>query len=154
VKRQNIDFEWSTKEIKKQNETVERASSLLTQKVRCIRITVNLLENFYLECYFAVMHLLNRTLIKNLNWKSLNICLNRALKKSYNLIIEILYLKIYDCKICSLLKDKDAFFKSEKLKSRAFVDYLIEYNSSNIFRVWNLETWTISDYKDVIFDED
>jgi hypothetical protein len=75
------------------------------------------------------MHFLNRTLIKNLNWKSLNICLNRALKKSYNLIIEISHLKIYDCKTYSLLKDKDVSLKSEKLKSRVFVDYLIDYDS-------------------------
>jgi hypothetical protein len=100
------------------------------------------------------MHFLNRTLIKNLKWKSLNICLNRVLKKSYNLIIEILHLNIYDCKIYSLLKNKNVFLKSEKLKSRAFVDYLINYESSNIFRVWNFKIWTISDYKDVFFDED
>jgi hypothetical protein len=112
-----------------------------------------LFENLYLECYFAIIHLLNRTLIKNLNWKSLNICLNRALKKSYNLIIEISHLKIYDCKTYSLLKDKDVSLKSKKLKSRAFVDYLIKYDSLNIFRVWNLETWMISDYRNVIFDE-
>jgi hypothetical protein len=99
------------------------------------------------------MHLFNRKLIKNLNWKLLNICLNRALKKSYNLIIEISHLKIYDCKTYSLLKDKNVSFKNEKLKSRAFVDHLIEYDSLNIFRVWNLETWMISDYRDVIFDE-
>jgi hypothetical protein len=67
VKGQGIDFEWSAKETKKQNETAERMSSLLTQKARCIRIAVNLLENLYPECYLAVMHLLNRTLIKNLN---------------------------------------------------------------------------------------
>jgi hypothetical protein len=30
VKKQDIDFEWSAKEIKKQNETIKRASSLLT----------------------------------------------------------------------------------------------------------------------------
>jgi hypothetical protein len=36
---------------------------------------------------------------------------------------------------------------------RKFVDYLIKFDSTNIFRVWNLEIWSINDYKDVIFDK-
>jgi hypothetical protein len=86
-----------------------------------------------------------------MNWKSSHVVLQRALKKSYN--SEITHLKIFDCKAYSLLKEKNVSLKSEKLVSRAFVDYLIEYNSTNIFRVWNLEIWSISDYKNVIFDE-
>jgi hypothetical protein len=30
---------------------------------------------------------------------------------------------------------------------------LIEYDSMNIFRVWNLEIWSVNDYKNVIFNE-
>jgi hypothetical protein len=52
-----------------------------------------------------------------------------------------------------LLKEIDASTRGNKLKSRAFVDYLIGYNSTNIFRVWNLEKGDVSDYRDVIFDE-
>jgi hypothetical protein len=77
--------------------------------------------------------------------------LQRVLKKSYN--FEISHLKIFNCKAYSLLKEKNASSKSEKLVSRAFVDYLIEYDLTNIFQVWNLEIWLINDYKNVIFDE-
>ena len=33
------------------------------------------------------------------------------------------------------------------------MNYLLGYDSINIFRVWNSEKKTVSDYKDVIFDE-
>ena len=39
------------------------------------------------------------------------------------------------------------------MKSKTFIDYLINYDSINIFRVWNSEKWIVSDYKNVIFDE-
>jgi hypothetical protein len=52
-----------------------------------------------------------------------------------------------------LLKEKNVSSKNEKLVSRAFIEHLIEYDSMNIFRVWNLEIWLISNYKNIIFDE-
>jgi hypothetical protein len=39
------------------------------------------------------------------------------------------------------------------MKSRAFIEYLIEYDFINIFRVWNSEKDNVSDYRDVIFNE-
>jgi hypothetical protein len=39
------------------------------------------------------------------------------------------------------------------MKARAFVDYLIDYDSINIFRIWNLEKDDVSNYRNVIFDE-
>jgi hypothetical protein len=48
---------------------------------------------------------------------------------------EIAHLKVFDCKAFSLLKEADALKKSDKMKSRAFIEYLIEYDFINIFRV-------------------
>jgi hypothetical protein len=48
---------------------------------------------------------------------------------------EIAHLKVFDCKAFSLLKEADALKRSEKMKSRAFIEYLIEYDFINIFRV-------------------
>jgi hypothetical protein len=33
------------------------------------------------------------------------------------------------------------------------VSYFIDYDSINNFRVWNSKKWIVSDYRDVIFDE-
>jgi hypothetical protein len=41
----------------------------------------------------------------------------------------------------------------KKMKSRAFIEYLIEYDFINIFRVWNSEKDDVNDYRDVIFNE-
>ncbi len=60
---------------------------------------------------------------------------------------------MFDCKIYVLLKKSNASARAEKMKSRAFVSYLVEYNSINIFRVWNSEKSDVSKYRDVIFDE-
>jgi hypothetical protein len=152
VEEQGISFEWSAKHTKEQNGSAERAGSLLTQKARCICIGANLPKDLYPECYLAAGHLLNRIPIKGLDWKSPHIALHRALKKPYN--PEVSHLRVFGCKAYPLLKGKDAPPKSEKLSPRAFVGYLIGYDSTNIFRVWNPETWTVSGYRDVIFDED
>ena len=39
------------------------------------------------------------------------------------------------------------------MKPRAFIDYLVEYDFINIFRVWNPEKGDVSDYRNVVFDE-
>ncbi len=43
------------------------------------------------------------------------------------------HLKVYECKAYSLLKGADAPARDNKLRPRAFVDYLVGYNSTNIF---------------------
>ncbi len=60
---------------------------------------------------------------------------------------------MYKCKTYLLLKDVDVSLKNSKLKSRVFMSYLIDYNSTNIFRVWNSEKDDVNDYRDVIFDK-
>jgi hypothetical protein len=48
---------------------------------------------------------------------------------------EIAYLKMFNCKTFSLFKKTNALKKNEKMKSRAFIEYLIKYDFINIFRV-------------------
>jgi hypothetical protein len=48
---------------------------------------------------------------------------------------EIAHLKVFGCKAFSLLKGADALKRSDKMKSRAFIEYLIGYDFINIFRV-------------------
>jgi hypothetical protein len=66
---------------------------------------------------------------------------------------EIAHLKMFDCKAFSFLKEINAFKKSEKMKSRAFIEYLIKYDFVNIFRIWNSKKDDVNDYRDVIFNE-
>jgi hypothetical protein len=66
---------------------------------------------------------------------------------------EIAHFKVFDCKTFSLFKEANAFKKNEKMKSRAFIEYLIKYDFINFFRVWNSKKDDVNDYRDVIFNE-
>jgi hypothetical protein len=89
--------------------------------------------------------------VSSLNWNSSLIFMQKLLKKSIR--NEIVHLKMFDCKTFSFLKKANAFKRSEKMKSRAFIEYLIKYDFINIFRVWNLKKDDVNNYRDVIFNE-
>jgi hypothetical protein len=151
VREQKINWNWSTKNTSEQNEKSERFDDMLIEKTRCIKKHVKLSKDLYSECYLVAAHILNRTSSSSLSWDSLLIFMQKLLKKSIR--NEIAHLKMFNCKTFSLLKKTDALKKSEKMKSRAYIEYLIEYDFINIFRVWNSKKNDVSDYRDVIFNE-
>ena len=151
VSEQGIKWNWSAKNTPQQNGTAERFGALLTEKIKCIRLHSKLPEDLYPECYLAAAHLLNRTPTRSLNWDSplmkMQKLLNQPIKKEFS------HLRVYGCKTYPLFKNADAPPKSEKMRPRAFINYLVEYDSTNIFRVWNPEKGDVNDYKNVIFNE-
>jgi hypothetical protein len=124
---------------------------MLIEKAKCIKKHVKLSKDFYSKCYFVAAHILNRTSSSSLSWNSSLIFMQKLLKESIR--NEIAHLKMFDCKAFSLLKEINAFKKNEKMKSRAFIEYLIKYDFINIFRVWNSKKDDVNDYRDVIFNE-
>jgi hypothetical protein len=153
---QKIIWHWSAKNILEQNDKSKRYEALLIGKTRCIREHAKLSKNLFPECYMTVEHLMNRTLNQALNWKSPLIRLNKlinSINQNQSIRFELDRLKMYECKTYSLLKGADASSRDSKLKSRAFVDYLVDYNLTNIFRIWNSEKRNVNEYRDVIFDE-
>jgi hypothetical protein len=148
---QEIIWDWSAKNILEQNDISKRYEALLIEKARCIREHAKLSEDLFSECYLTAEHLMNRTLNQTLNWESSLIRMQKLINQPIRFEIE--HLKVYECKTYSLLKGADVSSRDSKLKSRAFVDYLVGYNSTNIFRVWNPEKEDVSEYRDVIFDE-
>jgi hypothetical protein len=151
MREQDINWNWSTKNTSEQNEKSERFDDMLIEKAKCIKKHVKLSKDLYSECYFVAAHILNRTSSSSLSWNSSLIFMQKLLKESIR--NEITHLKVFDCKTFSLLKKTDEFKKSDKMKSRAFIEYLIKYDFINIFRVWNSKKNDVSDYRDVIFNE-
>ncbi len=151
VREQEINWNWSTKNILEQNEKSERFDDMLIEKAKCIREHVKLSENLYSECYLVAVHILNRTSSSSLSWDSSLIFMQKLLKESIR--NEITHFKMFDCKAFSLLKETNALKRSDKMKSRAFIEYLIKYDFINIFRVWNSKRDDVNDYRDVIFKE-
>ena len=69
---------------------------------------------------------------------------------------QLAHLKVYGCKCYVLLKGSEGIHKpkkSNKLAPRAFVGFLVGYDSSNIYRVWDPIINTVKGYRDVVFDE-
>jgi hypothetical protein len=154
---QRIIWNWSAKNIFEQNDKSKRYKALLIEKARCIREHAKLSKNLFLECYMIAEHLMNRIFNQILNWDSSLIRLNKlinSINQNQSIRPELNHLKMYECKTYSLLKKADASSRDNKLKSRAFVDYLVDYNSTNIFKIWNPEKEDVNEYRDVIFDED
>jgi hypothetical protein len=151
MREQEINWDWSTKNIFEQNEKFERFDDMLIEKAKCIKKHVKLSKDFYSECYLVAAHILNWTSSSSLNWNSFLIFMQKLLKESIR--NEIAHLKMFNRKAFSLLEKADAFKRSEKMKSRAFIEYLIKYDFINIFRVWNSKKDDVNDYRDVIFNE-
>jgi hypothetical protein len=151
MREQEINWNWSTKNTSEQNEKFERFDDMLIEKTKCIKKHVKLSKDFYSECYLVAAYILNRTSSSSLSWDSSLIFMQKLLKESIR--NEIAHLKVFDCKAFSFLKEINAFKKNEKMKSRAFIEYLIKYDFINIFRIWNSKKNDVNDYRDVIFNE-
>jgi phage FluMu protein Com len=151
MRAQEINWNWSTKNIFEQNKKFERFDELLIEKAKCIKKHAKLSKDLYSECYFVVAHILNRTSSSTLSWDSLLIFMQKLLKKSIR--NEIAHFKMFNCKTFSFFKKTTAFKKSEKMKSRAFIEYLIKYDFINIFRIWNSKKDDVNDYRNVVFNE-
>jgi hypothetical protein len=151
MRTQKINWNWSTKNTSEQNEKFERFDELLIEKAKCIKEHAKLSKNLYSQCYLVAAHILNRTSSSSLNWDSSLIFMQKLLKESIR--NEIVHFKVFDCKAFSLLKETETLKKSERMKSRAFIEYLIKYDFINIFRIWNSKKNDVNDYRDVIFNE-
>jgi hypothetical protein len=111
MREQEINWNWSTKNISEQNEKFERFDDMLIEKTKCIKKHVKLSEDFYLECYLVATYILNRTSSSSLNWDSSLIFMQKLLKKSIR--NEIVHLKMFDCKAFHFSKKQ---MHSKKMK--------------------------------------
>ena len=77
-----ITFEYSARDTPEQNGSAERSGGVLETKARCIRIAANIPEELWPEYILAATYLLNRTPMKQHNWKSPLERLSTALSRS------------------------------------------------------------------------
>ncbi|KAE8548973.1 hypothetical protein EYB25_009356 [Talaromyces marneffei] len=68
---------------------------------------------------------------------------------------QLAHLKVYGCKAYVLTTE---YMKKEnrlqRFNPRAWIGYLVGYNSTNVYRIWNPTTGRIIRTRDVIFNED
>jgi hypothetical protein len=108
-----------------------------------MRIKANLSANLWSKIFKSINYLNNRILRRALVWKTFFEVLTR--KKS-----NLTHLQSYECRAYLL---KNIISRKNRLKSRAFIDYLVRYDFTKIFRIWISSRMRIVRIRDVIFDK-
>ncbi len=112
-------------------------------RTKIMQIKTNLSTNLWSKIFKSIDYLNNRTLRRALAWKTFFEALT---KKKSNLT----HLQSYECRAYFL---KNIISRKNRLKSRAFIDYLVKYDFTNIFRIWISSRMRIVRIRNVIFDK-
>src|SRR5438876_5966244 len=103
------------------------------------------------ECILAASYLLNRTPMRQHNWKSPLENLSAAIGRSPR--AELAHLKVFGCRAYPLQHGNDVPPKSAKLRARAAIGYLVGYENQNTYRIWIPSLEKVIGCRDVTFDE-
>ncbi len=126
-----------------QNDKIERSEKVLMIRMKAMRIKTNLSANLWSKMFKSVDYLNNRIFRRALTWKTF---FEILIEKKSNLS----HLQSYDCRIYLL---KNIISRKDRLKSKAFIDYFVRYDFTNIFRIWISSRMRIVRIKNVIFDK-
>jgi hypothetical protein len=108
-----------------QNGGSKRSRRVLITKAWTMRIEANLPTNMWLEIVKAVGYLSNWTPIRKIGWKTPF----EAIKKEKP---RFAHMHVYRCRAYPL---NHHIPKKNKLDPRAYIGYLVGYNSTNIYRI-------------------
>jgi hypothetical protein len=126
-----------------QNDKIERFEKILMIRARVLRIKTNLSANLWSKIFKTVDYLNNRILRRSLAWKTFFETLTE--KKS-----NLSHLQSYECRAYLL---KNIISRKDRLKSKIFIDYLVRYDFTNIFRIWIFDRMRIIRIRNVIFNK-
>ena len=108
-----------------------------------MRIAVNLSQNLWPKVMKTINYILNRILTKRNKWKRL---FEMVTSRSPNFT----HLHIYGCKTYIRI---NMLPKKQKLTRKIHIRYFIKYDSSNIYKILNVNRNKIIKIKNIIFDE-
>ncbi|KID81860.1 polyprotein [Metarhizium guizhouense ARSEF 977] len=155
-----ILIEPSAKYTPAQNGGAERSGGILEIKARAMRIGAGLPNYLWVEIFKAAVYLYNRTPKYILRWQSpygrfFTFLANRDGVANRQYKPDLRHLRVYGCKAFAMTKDAMAKRKRrQKLNPRAWIGYLVGYQSTNIYRIWNPWLGKVISTRDVIFNED
>ena len=124
-----------------------------------MKSSFNLLKKLWLKIICIVIYFYNQTSYYFLNWKSSYKLFHIYLTHQENVVIkeqkfQQAHLKIYNCKtyymIINILKKINHF---NQLKFKAWIDFLVSYDSINVYQIWNSVLNKIIWTRNIIFDE-
>jgi GAG-pre-integrase domain len=143
-----------------QNGAAERSGGVIKDKSRAMREGAKLPAKLWPEISRAAVYLHNRTPRYMYNWKTPYDRFHTYLAFRDGVVIDhkkpqVAHLKVYGCKAYALTTEtlKKAN-RLQRLNPKAWLGYLVGYDSTNKFRIWNPFLNKVVSTRDVIFDED
>ena len=118
-----------------------------------MRIGSNMPEELWPETFKTASYLLNRTPSRTLGWKSLFQRLQKVLLQEEEQSLDHLW--IFGCRAYAL---KHKIPRTQKTEARAFIGYLVGYDSMNIFKIWVpskkkiISTWDVTFKESLFYD--
>lgn len=126
-----------------QNGFAERAGAVITTYARALTIQAGLPKTLWPEIVLTVIKILNRTPRRNLQWKT-------PLEMIGGQKPDLSGLRILGCKA---FVRRNLIPRLDKVDTRVWIGYLVGYEASNIYRIWNPSTNRVFKARDVHFDE-
>ena len=121
----------------------ERPGGTIKDKIRTMGIGANLPAHLWSEISRAAIYLHNRTPKYTYNWKSPYDRFHTHIAHKDGVVVEDrkpqqAHLKVYGCKAFAMTSDAQKKAKRlQRLKPKAWIGYLVGYDSTNIYRIWN-----------------
>lgn len=142
-----------------QNGAAERSGGVIKTKERTMREEAKLPSSLWPEIGKAAVYLNNRIPSRVLDWKSPYEVFQSAIAKKRRIPQpdkrpNQAHLKVYGCRAFAMTTDahKKAN-RLDRLAPRAWLGYLVGYQSSNIYRIWIPHLGRIISTRDVRFNE-
>ena len=108
-----------------QNKKTKRSRGILTRRICTMRISSHLSANMWPEIYKTADYVSNRTSRRGLQWRTFHETL-------FNKKPSLSHMHFYGCQAYPL---RPKIFKKNKLEPRVMINYLVGYDSTNIFRI-------------------
>jgi hypothetical protein len=156
----SIRIEPSAPDTQAQNGGAERSGGVIKEKARAIRIDANLPWELWPEITRAAVYLYNRTPNYPNKWRSpYEMFFTRA--AAMNGIVtgprkpNQAHLRAYGCKAFAMTDDTHrGKSRLQRLDPKAWIGYLVGYQSTNIYRIWIPSMAKVVSTRDVVFDEE
>ncbi|XDG02528.1 hypothetical protein ABKA04_002143 [Annulohypoxylon sp. FPYF3050] len=159
LERIHIRLEPAAPRTQEQNGAAERMGGVIKMKARAMRQGAKLPTFLWPEVYRSAVYLYNRTPKYIYDWKSPYERLHTfTAKRDGSSVTERkpmqAHLRVYGCKAFAMTPDAQLKRnRLQRLNPRAWVGYLVGYNSTNIYRIWNPITNKVIVTRDVAFNE-
>ena len=156
--KKEIEMKFSALYVKEQNETIEQTDKLILKHIKALWIDVYLFHDLWSKVFHTAVYIADRISVQKLKWKTFYEICNELLTKivianRLNKTVQKLnfsHLHVYNCKTYIRIFN---ILKKLKLDSRIHIRFLVDYNSTNIFRIWVSHLHRVIKTRNVEFDE-